>query len=71
MWVLRSKVNGKLFSDIKNYEFIWDDENPYIFKDSEDRCWKMPGKINAASTKAVIDPEDVWQMVAEEISECL
>jgi hypothetical protein len=71
MWVLRSKVNGKLFSDIKNCTFIWDNENPYIFKDFSERCWYMPGKMRANVYAQVIDPEDVWQMVAEEIGECL
>lgn len=71
MWVLRSKVNGKLFSNLKDYEFIWDDDNPYIFKDSSERCWYMPGKMRANVYARVIDPENVWQMVAEEVSECL
>ena len=67
MWVLRSKVNGKLYSDAKTVfnvvgdrvEVIFDDLNPYIF-----------GREYAAwLTRNVVDLQNVWDMVAEEVVE--
>ena len=63
MWVLRSKVNGKLFSDVdmtdENEELIWDDNDP----------WKFGRENDAWFARLFIDPENVWDMVAEEVVE--
>lgn len=61
MWVLRSKVNGKLFSDVdtttEEEELVWDDDNP----------WKFGRENDAWFARLFVDQDDVWQMVAEEI----
>lgn len=59
MWVLRSKVNGKLFSDVSEEEnaVIWDDNDP----------WKFGRENDAWFARLFVDPDDVWQMVAEEV----
>ena len=63
MWVLRSKVNNLLLSDVLYVkpEFVWNTDTAYTFAKESDA--RFAGKF--------LDPENVWQMVAEEISECL
>ncbi len=65
MYVLRSKVNSKLYSEAKTVfslvgdkvEIIWDDDNPYKFK----------GEYPALLVKNIVDIGNEWKMVVEEV----